>query len=189
MPCGAECRGHLISGPPGRFVVVERLRVCHAPGDALCYLLASHGFEHGIGDEAEGIDKLLAELLVVEQIEEDGDRLDLLGVVRHGFAVEAVEGVGLLVGKCVEGRIVPVEGIEVVEDEAEAAALVESRPPCLEVVLRPVVVADIELYGHVVAVFVDVEQRAYLVVGAFRGGAFRQGEQALHGIVGAALLA
>ena len=108
LPCCRERRPHAIGAIPGRFVVVERLGVRHAVGHAFANLGTARRFEHRVGDEAERVDELLAEGIVVEQIEEDGDNLDLLGDVLHRFAVEAVESIDALVGEVGEWRTCPV---------------------------------------------------------------------------------
>ena len=150
---------------------------------------AALGFEDRGGDEAEGVDELLAEVVVLEEVEEEGDGLELH---LDGGGLGAVAGEVAEIGypfhlEDVEGIIDPIQGIEVEEDHAETT-VGRAGTPALAVVLGPVAVAQVELDGHVVAVLVDVEELADLGVGFGGGGVARQVEQTLHRIVSAALL-
>ena len=189
LTLGRETGDERTCRTPGRVVVVERLGGGHELGNLADDGFATFGFEDRGGDEAEGVDELLEEVVVLEQVEEEDDGLELphdgggLGAVAvevgefgHPFHLEDVEGI-----------VDPVHGFEVEEDHAEAT-VGGAGTPALAVVFGPVAVAQIELDGHVVAVLVDVEELADLGVGFGRGGVGRQVEQALHGFVGAALL-
>ena len=118
-------------------------------------------FEHAAAHQTEGVDEPAAEVVVLEQVQEDGHEF-YLGPDAAFQVVAVVEGVVLLVGECHE-RSVAVEGeVEVERDEPVAAVVVPGV--AFHIVLGPVGAAQVELHGHVVGIFFYVEQLFYLLV-------------------------
>ena len=73
-----------------------------------------------------------------------------------------IRGVGPVVIEVLEGVAVLERKIEVEEHEPVSAVLLATV--CLHVVVRPVVGAEVELYGHVVGELIDVEELLQLVI-------------------------
>ena len=73
------------------------------------------------------------------------------------------ERVPLARGKGRERIVIIKTEIQIKHDKAELAVL-HNGTPGLQVVLRPVIVTQIQLDGHIVATFVYVQQILYLFV-------------------------
>ena len=116
-------------------------------------------------DDAEGIDELLFEGLVLQHVQEDVDEKVLACVVARIF--KTTFQVAYHVGRA-EARI------QVHEDEVEFA--VGPRAIALDVVAvgKPVLTTDVAFCCHVVAIFVDVYQFTYLLIDGIVGGVIGQ---------------
>ena len=155
---------HLVGRPVGRLAVLSHCR-CHGVGQLVDDLRAAAGLEHAATHEAVGVDELAAELLVLQQLAEDGDERDV-GNDDFSAGQQRVEVVLIFhvhdvvehVAAAVEGSI----GVEHHETEATAVLMAEG----LHVVAQPVVAAQEELGSHVVDILVDVQNLANLVVGS-----------------------
>ena len=169
--------------------MVERLCGRYAFGDLTDDGFATIGIEGRGGDEAEGVDKLLEERRVLDEIEEEDDGLQFDLNIGHFGAVagEIGEFGHALHLEDIEGIVDPVHGFEVEEHKAEAT-IDGAGAPTLAVVLRPVGIAHVEFDGHVIAILVDVEELADLGIGFVGSGIARKVEETLHGFVGATLL-
>lgn len=105
------------------------------------------------------------EVLILEHVEEYGDETDFI-CESFGAVISCVEGVCLSVLELCEGCGCVECSVEVEDYESESAVGVQWGET-FYVVLWPVSISEIELYGHVVDVVVYVDDVEYSCVGVF----------------------
>ena len=143
---------------------------------------AAVGLEDTSGDKAEGVGELFPELGVIKHVEENGDHLNLGGQLSAEFATKGIEGEDTFALECAEGVADAECAVKVEDDEAEAAVL-RARAEGLQVVLRPVPVAEVELQGDVVDEVVDIDKLLDFLIDCIVGGVFCQAIPAVEGIL------
>ena len=109
-------------------------------------------FKHTASHQAEGIDELLAETAVLEQINEQNYHLHTLVII-----------LSVIVKRRFDGMAPGVEGIVEIETH-KTETTVELAAIGLDIVVGPVIITDIEFDSHVIDKLIDIEQRLDFII-------------------------
>ena len=185
---GFGCPLHIVSAAetasPSSYVLHQLAHPLDVVHQFVDNLAGTCSFEDATANDAVGVDELAAELVVLQQVQEQVDDVFVVARSRsRSIVLELLES-----GEGVIATVVPAALEGVVEVEAdETVASVVAAAVGLDVVVGPVVVVEVEGDGHVVGELINVEQRLQLLVGSCVGGVLAQFADALDGHVVAVL--